>query len=63
MFVFENILLFRCCRELRILICFNLNNWNDVDINFVFFNENGVKNCSYFWEERNFCDKEKNELI
>nr|GMD70377.1 hypothetical chloroplast RF19 [Ipomoea batatas] len=29
----------------------------------VFFNENGVKNCSHFWEERNLRDKEKNELI
>jgi len=61
--VLENILSSRRRRELRILICFNSNNWNDVDTNSVFFNENGVKNCSHFWEERNLRDKEKNELI
>nr|UZA66696.1 hypothetical chloroplast RF19 [Decalobanthus boisianus] len=61
--VLENILSSRRRRELRILICFNSNNWNDVDTNSVFFNENGVKNCSHFWEERNPRDKEKNELI
>nr|AGW98859.1 hypothetical chloroplast RF19 [Operculina macrocarpa] len=61
--VLENILSSRRRRELRILICFNSNNWNDVDTNSAFFNENGVKNCSHFWEERNPRDKEKNELI
>nr|BDR61542.1 hypothetical protein RF1 [Calystegia soldanella] len=61
--VLENILSSRRRRELRILICFNSNNWNDVDTNSVFFNENGVKNCSHFWEEGNPRDKEKNELI
>nr|UKO32306.1 hypothetical chloroplast RF19 [Evolvulus alsinoides]UKO32318.1 hypothetical chloroplast RF19 [Evolvulus alsinoides] len=61
--VLENILSSRRRRELRILICFNSNNWNGVDTNSVFCNENRGKNCSQFWDERNLGDKEKNELI
>nr|BDR61698.1 hypothetical protein RF1 [Erycibe henryi]BDR61712.1 hypothetical protein RF1 [Erycibe henryi] len=61
--VLEKILSSRRRRELRILICLNSNNWNGVDTNSVFCNENRVKNCSQFWNERNPRDKEKNELI
>nr|AZP74261.1 Ycf1 [Astelia pumila] len=41
----ENILSPRRRRELRILICFNSLNWNVVDRNPMFCNENNIKNC------------------
>ena len=47
LFVPENILSTRRRRELRTLICFNSWKGNvvDVDRNFIFFNENDIRNC------------------
>nr|QGQ61679.1 hypothetical chloroplast RF1 [Dioscorea persimilis] len=47
-FVPENILSPRRRRELRILICFNSCNWNVVDRNPAFCNENKIKNYRQF---------------
>nr|YP_010556890.1 hypothetical chloropalst RF1 [Phytolacca rivinoides]UYS92272.1 hypothetical chloropalst RF1 [Phytolacca rivinoides] len=61
----ENILSPRCRRELRILICFNSRNNNDVDKDKkpVFCNGNGVKNCNQFFDESKGFDRDKNQLI
>ena len=50
LFVPENILSTRRRRELRTLICFNSWKGNvvDVDRNFIFFNENDIRNCGQF---------------
>nr|YP_009728792.1 hypothetical chloroplast RF19 [Arenga pinnata]QHR85996.1 hypothetical chloroplast RF19 [Arenga pinnata] len=50
-FVPENILSPRRRRELRILICFNFRNWNFVDRNLVFCNENNIRNSGKFLNE------------
>nr|YP_009248064.1 hypothetical chloroplast RF19 [Nypa fruticans]AMW66030.1 hypothetical chloroplast RF19 [Nypa fruticans] len=50
-FVPENILSPRRRRELRILICFNSRNWNFVDRNLVFCNENNIRNSGKFLNE------------
>nr|YP_010859600.1 hypothetical protein RF1 [Chuniophoenix suoitienensis]WGM74027.1 hypothetical protein RF1 [Chuniophoenix suoitienensis] len=50
-FVPENILSPRRRRELRILICFNSRNWNFVDRNLVFCNENNIINSGKFLNE------------
>nr|YP_009248576.1 hypothetical chloroplast RF19 [Eremospatha macrocarpa]AMW66628.1 hypothetical chloroplast RF19 [Eremospatha macrocarpa] len=47
----ENILSPRRRRELRILICFNSRNWNCVDRNPVFCNENNIRNSGKFLNE------------
>nr|YP_004940625.1 hypothetical protein RF1 [Neottia nidus-avis]AEJ88725.1 hypothetical protein RF1 [Neottia nidus-avis] len=47
----ENILSHRSRREFRIRICFNSHNWNVVDINPIFCNENKIRNCSQFLNE------------
>nr|AEX94037.1 hypothetical chloroplast RF19 [Dichelostemma congestum] len=47
-FVPENILSPRRRRELRILICFNYQNWGAVDRNPLFCNQNNIKNCGQF---------------
>nr|YP_010532950.1 hypothetical chloroplast RF19 [Raphia vinifera]UXX43863.1 hypothetical chloroplast RF19 [Raphia vinifera]WGM80613.1 hypothetical protein RF1 [Raphia vinifera] len=47
----EHILSPRRRRELRILICFNSRNWNFVDRNPVFCNENNIKNSGKFLNE------------
>ena len=59
----ENILWSRRRRELRIRSLFNSLNWNGIDRNSVFCNENNVKNWSQFLDERKPLYKEKNELI
>nr|YP_009449837.1 hypothetical chloroplast RF1 [Tacca leontopetaloides]YP_009449851.1 hypothetical chloroplast RF1 [Tacca leontopetaloides]ANA91365.1 hypothetical chloroplast RF1 [Tacca leontopetaloides]ANA91379.1 hypothetical chloroplast RF1 [Tacca leontopetaloides] len=55
----ENILSPRRRRELRILICFNSWNWNVVDRNPVFCNENNIKNYRQFWNEHLNTDANK----
>nr|UWJ89791.1 Ycf1 protein [Smilax china] len=47
----ENILSHRRRRELRILICLNSWNWNSVDKNPVFCNENKIRNSGRFLNE------------
>nr|WGM73426.1 hypothetical protein RF1 [Calamus jenkinsianus] len=47
----ENIISPRRRRELRILICFNSHNWNFVDRNLVFCNENNIRNSGKFLNE------------
>nr|QVL26875.1 YCF1 protein [Sphenodesme mollis] len=56
----ENILSFRCRRKLRILICFNSKNRNDIDRNSVVWN---VKNSSQVSHDNNRLDREKNQLM
>nr|YP_009565655.1 hypothetical chloroplast RF19 [Cephalanthera longibracteata]QBB09165.1 hypothetical chloroplast RF19 [Cephalanthera longibracteata] len=47
----ENILSPRRRREFRIRICFNSQNWNVVDRNSRFCNENKIRNCGQFLNE------------
>nr|YP_009270179.1 hypothetical chloroplast RF19 [Neottia ovata]ANT73097.1 hypothetical chloroplast RF19 [Neottia ovata] len=47
----ENILSPRRRREFRIRICFNSRNWNFVDRNPRFCNENKIRNCGQFLNE------------
>nr|WRO37717.1 hypothetical chloroplast RF1 [Danxiaorchis mangdangshanensis] len=47
----ENILSPRRRREFRIRICFNSRNFNVVDRNQRFFNENKIRNCGQFFNE------------
>nr|YP_009248490.1 hypothetical chloroplast RF19 [Eugeissona tristis]AMW66542.1 hypothetical chloroplast RF19 [Eugeissona tristis] len=47
----ENILSPRRRRQLRILICFNSRNWNFLDKNLVFCNENNIRNSGKFLNE------------
>nr|YP_009566524.1 hypothetical chloroplast RF19 [Palmorchis pabstii]QBB10114.1 hypothetical chloroplast RF19 [Palmorchis pabstii] len=47
----ENILSPRRRREFRIRICFNSRNWNVVDRNPRFCNENKIRNCGQFLNE------------
>lgn len=56
----ENIFSFRRRRKLRILICFNSKNRNDVDRNPVFCNE---KNSSQVLGDSNHLDREINQLM
>nr|YP_010469169.1 Ycf1 protein [Tanacetum parthenium]UVF32537.1 Ycf1 protein [Tanacetum parthenium] len=60
----EKILSSRRCRELRILISFNLNlkNQNGVHRNKTFSKENKIKNWSQFLDESKKLDRKKNEL-
>nr|YP_009568218.1 hypothetical protein RF1 [Sesuvium portulacastrum]QBE85993.1 hypothetical protein RF1 [Sesuvium portulacastrum] len=59
----ENILSPRRRRELRILICFNSRNNNGMDKNPICCNDNRVKNCHQFFDERKDLDRDKNRLI
>lgn len=59
----ENILSFRRRRKLRILICFNSKNRNDVDRNPVFWNGKNVKNSSQVSHDNSHLDREKNPLM
>ena len=67
LFVPENILSTRRRRELRTLICFNSWKGNvvDVDRNFIFFNENDIRNCGQFLKkDKHFnTDPNKNKLM
>nr|YP_009437616.1 hypothetical chloroplast RF19 [Primulina liboensis]ATG28043.1 hypothetical chloroplast RF19 [Primulina liboensis] len=59
----ENILSFRCCRKLRILICFNSKSRNGVDRNSVFWNEKDVKNSNQVSSDNKHLDRKKKKLI
>nr|AEX93995.1 hypothetical chloroplast RF19 [Echeandia sp. Steele 1101]APO11859.1 hypothetical chloroplast RF19 [Echeandia sp. Steele 1101] len=61
----ENILSPRRRRELRILICFNYQNrnWNVVDRNPQFCNQNKIKNIRQFLNEEKHLNTETNKLI
>nr|QKV44352.1 hypothetical chloroplast RF1 [Daphniphyllum macropodum] len=59
----ENVLSPRRRRELRILICFNSQNRNDIDRHRVFCNVNNVKNCGQFLDESKHFNRDKNKLI
>nr|AEX94028.1 hypothetical chloroplast RF19 [Eriospermum cervicorne] len=59
----ENILSPRRRRELRILICFNSRNWNVVDRNPIFWNQNNIKNCGQFLNEEKHLNTDANKFI
>nr|QNQ15572.1 putative chloroplast RF1 [Sphaeradenia woodsonii] len=59
----EHILSPRRRRELRILICFNSRNWNVVDRNPVFCNENNIRNSGQFLNEDNNLNTDANKFI
>ncbi|KAL6513102.1 hypothetical protein OROMI_034573 [Orobanche minor] len=59
----ENILSFRRRRKLRIIICFNSKNRNDIDKNTVFCNEKNIKINTQVSRNNKHLDREKNELI
>jgi hypothetical protein len=62
-FVPENILSPRRRRELRILICFNSGNWNVVNRNSVFCNENNIRNCGQFLNEDNNLNRDIKKFV
>nr|QUB03574.1 hypothetical chloroplast RF19 [Yucca brevifolia]QUB05783.1 hypothetical chloroplast RF19 [Yucca jaegeriana]QUB05018.1 hypothetical chloroplast RF19 [Yucca brevifolia]QUB05103.1 hypothetical chloroplast RF19 [Yucca brevifolia]QUB05868.1 hypothetical chloroplast RF19 [Yucca brevifolia] len=61
----ENILSPRRRRELRILICFNYQNqnWNVVDRNPIFCNQNNIKNSGQFLNEEKHLNTETDKFI
>nr|AEX94014.1 hypothetical chloroplast RF19 [Kniphofia linearifolia] len=59
----ENILSPRRRRELRILVCFNSRNWNVVDRNPIFCNQNNIKNCEQFLNEEKHLNTDANKFI
>nr|YP_010468311.1 Ycf1 protein [Aloe arborescens]UVF31421.1 Ycf1 protein [Aloe arborescens] len=59
----ENILSPRRRRELRILVCFNSRNWNVVDKNPIFCNQNSIKNCELFLNEEKHLNTDANKFI
>nr|YP_010717673.1 Ycf1 protein [Agave durangensis] len=61
----ENILSPRRRRELRILICFNYRNqnWNVVDRNPIFCNQNNIKNSGQFLNEEKHLNTETDKFI
>nr|YP_010309537.1 Ycf1 [Veratrum nigrum]QSV09694.1 Ycf1 [Veratrum nigrum] len=59
----ENILSPRRRRELRIRICFHSWNWNAVDINPIFFNENKIRNCEEFLNKDKHRNTDTNKFI
>nr|UIF92395.1 Ycf1 [Hosta capitata]UIF92479.1 Ycf1 [Hosta capitata]UIF92645.1 Ycf1 [Hosta capitata] len=61
----ENILSPRRRRELRILICFNYRNqnWNVVDRNTIFCNQNNIKNSGRFLNEEKHLSTETDKFI
>nr|YP_010760616.1 hypothetical chloroplast RF1 [Entada phaseoloides]WEY34932.1 hypothetical chloroplast RF1 [Entada phaseoloides] len=62
LFVPENILSVRRCRELRILICFNPRNRNSVHRNTAFYNEKKVNNCYQVLATSKDLDRDKKKL-
>nr|YP_009334462.1 hypothetical chloroplast RF19 [Albuca kirkii]APO11272.1 hypothetical chloroplast RF19 [Albuca kirkii] len=62
-FVPENILSPRRRRELRILICFNSQNWHVVNRNPIFCNQNNIKNCGQFLNEERHLNTDANKFI
>ena len=63
LFVPENILLFKRCRKVRILIYLNPHNRIYIDRNPLFWNEKNVKNISRVSDDNNHLDREKNILM
>nr|QYC36622.1 hypothetical chloroplast RF19 [Pedicularis verticillata] len=63
LFVPENILSFKRRKKLRILICFNSKNRNNIDINLVFWNEKNLKNSIRVSHDNKHLDKEKDQLM
>nr|YP_010889237.1 hypothetical chloroplast RF19 [Pedicularis corydaloides]WJJ69087.1 hypothetical chloroplast RF19 [Pedicularis corydaloides] len=63
LFVPENILSFKRRKKLRILICFNSKNRNNIDINPVFCNEKNLKNSTQVSHDNKHLDKKKNKLM
>nr|YP_009109327.1 hypothetical chloroplast RF19 [Corallorhiza odontorhiza]AIW51796.1 hypothetical chloroplast RF19 [Corallorhiza odontorhiza] len=59
----ENILSPRRRREFRIQICFNSRNFNVVNRNRIFFNENKIRNCGQFLNEDKLINKDQKNLI
>nr|YP_010968749.1 hypothetical chloroplast RF19 [Canna indica]YP_010968833.1 hypothetical chloroplast RF19 [Canna x generalis]AHA12813.1 hypothetical chloroplast RF19 [Canna indica]QJR53290.1 hypothetical chloroplast RF19 [Canna indica]UGY85618.1 hypothetical chloroplast RF19 [Canna indica]WNO19201.1 hypothetical chloroplast RF19 [Canna indica]WNO19285.1 hypothetical chloroplast RF19 [Canna indica] len=59
----ENILSPRRRRELRILICFNSQNWDVVNKNSVFCNENNIRNSAQFMNKDKGLNTDTNKLI
>nr|ANO45382.1 hypothetical protein RF1 [Tricyrtis macropoda] len=59
----EHILSHRRRRELRILICLNLWNWNGMDKNSLFCNENKIINCGQFLNEDKHLNRDANNFI
>ncbi len=59
----ENILSPGRRREWRILICFNSQSWNVVDINKTFCNQNNIRNCEQFLNEDKHFNMDANKLI
>nr|UIX52221.1 hypothetical chloroplast RF1 [Cymbidium lancifolium] len=59
----ENILSPRRRREFRIRICFNLPNFNVVDRNPRFCNENKIRKCGKFFNENKHINTDRKNLI
>nr|BBN51160.1 hypothetical chloroplast RF1 [Bulbophyllum disciflorum] len=59
----ENILSPRRRREFRIRICFNSQNFNVVDRNPIFCNENKIRNCGQFLNEDKHINTDRKNLI
>nr|YP_010250769.1 hypothetical protein RF1 [Bletilla sinensis]QTV76426.1 hypothetical protein RF1 [Bletilla sinensis]URC16697.1 hypothetical chloroplast RF1 [Bletilla sinensis] len=59
----ENILSPRRRREFRIRICFNSQNFNVVDRNPRFCNENKIRNCGRFLNEDKYINKDRKNFI
>nr|YP_009335476.1 hypothetical chloroplast RF19 [Oziroe biflora]AEX94021.1 hypothetical chloroplast RF19 [Oziroe biflora]APO12534.1 hypothetical chloroplast RF19 [Oziroe biflora] len=62
-FVPENILSPRRRRELRILIYFNSRNWDVVNRNPIFCNQNNIKNCGQFLNKEKHLNTDANKFI
>nr|AEX94039.1 hypothetical chloroplast RF19 [Triteleia hyacinthina] len=59
----ENILSPRRRIELRILICFNSRNWDAVDRNPIFCNQNNIKNCGQFLNREKHLNTDVNKSM
>nr|YP_010372006.1 hypothetical protein RF1 [Stichorkis gibbosa]UOX27186.1 hypothetical protein RF1 [Stichorkis gibbosa] len=59
----ENILSPRRCREFRIRICFKSQNFNVVDRNPRFCNENKIRNCGQFLNENKHINTDRKNFI
>nr|YP_009748286.1 Ycf1 protein [Pogonia japonica]YP_009748292.1 Ycf1 protein [Pogonia japonica]YP_009748362.1 Ycf1 protein [Pogonia minor]YP_009748368.1 Ycf1 protein [Pogonia minor]QII89966.1 Ycf1 protein [Pogonia japonica]QII89972.1 Ycf1 protein [Pogonia japonica]QII90042.1 Ycf1 protein [Pogonia minor]QII90048.1 Ycf1 protein [Pogonia minor] len=59
----ENILSPRRRREFRIRICLNSRNWNIVDKNPIFCNENKIRNCEQFMNEDKHINTDTKNLM
>jgi len=59
----EHILSPRRRRELRIFICFNSHNWNGMERNPLFCNENNIRNSGKFLNEDKYFNTDVNKFI